>query len=61
MTLYEVAVEMGISYQRVWSIEREALKKVRTYLFNRFGDDVTIEDIFPHLGKESIYEQMSIM
>ena len=61
MTLQEVGLEMGMSHQRVWEIEQRAFKKIREYLFKRFGDDVTMEDIFPYLAKETIYEQMQIM
>ena len=47
MTLDEVGLELGVSGERVRQIEAKALKKVKDYLLERFGESVTIYDIIP--------------
>ena len=61
MTFQEIAEIEGTSPQRIWELEQRAFKKIRKYLFDRFGNDVTMEDIFPYLGKDNVYEQMQVM
>jgi predicted transcriptional regulator len=58
MTFEEIGAELGITNQYVNKIYHSALKKVKKNLLQRYGTSVKLDDIFPMLDKENIYEQM---
>ena len=58
MTQAEVALELGITRQRVDQIEKMALRKVKYILLQKYGNSVTLWDILPFWDKENHYEQM---
>ena len=61
MTLDEVGLELGVSGERVRQIENKALKKIKDYLLERFGESVTIYDILPNLTKGGTQNSLPIM
>jgi transcriptional regulator len=61
MTQLEVALELGITRQRVDQIEKMALRKIRYLLLQKYGNSVTLWDILPLLDKETHYVKMSRM
>lgn len=56
MSLQEVGIEIGCSAQRVWEVEQSALKKLKAALLERFGNSVTIADVFPVLKEDRCSE-----
>lgn len=58
MTFDEIGLEMGISHQRASQLCNRALKKCEAILLQKFGDSVKLDDIFPMLDKENIYDQL---
>lgn len=58
MTLEEIALELGVTRERVRQIEARALEKIRLYLLQRFGESVTIWDIIPNYKEIPYHEQM---
>lgn len=58
MTQVEVALELGITRQRVDQIEKKALRKIKYHLLQKYGNSVTLWDILPFWDKENHYEQM---
>lgn len=61
MTLEEIALELGVTRERVRQIEARALEKIRLYLLQRFGESVTIWDTIPNYKEIPNHEQMQIM
>jgi Sigma-70, region 4 len=61
MTLDEIAPIIGVSKERVRQIEVAALKKIKLYLLQRFGESVTIDDILPSTRKELSNEPLPIL
>lgn len=61
MTLEEIALELGVTRERVRQIEARALEKIRLYLLQRFGNSVTLYDILPSIRKELSYESLPIL
>jgi len=61
MTQLEVALELGITRQRVDQIEKMALRKIRYLLLQKYGNSVTLWDILPFWDKENHYESMQSM
>ena len=60
MTLDEVGLELGVSGERVRQIENKALKKVKDYLLERFGESVTIYDIIPAYKEVYRHEMLEL-
>ena len=58
MTLQEVADIEGTTTQRISQIEQRALKKIRKYIAERFGDRVKMEDIFHVFKGETLEHEM---
>lgn len=58
MTLQEVADLEGTTSQHISRIEQRALKKIRKYIAERFGDRVKMEDIFNVFQGETLEHEM---
>ena len=58
MTQLEVALELGVTRQRVDQIEKKALRKIKYLLLQKYGNSVTLWYILPFWDKENHYEQM---
>lgn len=56
MSLEEVAAIEGVSRSRIQQIEQRAFEKIRKYLYDRFGNNVTMDDILPVFNKGVIYD-----
>ena len=56
MSLEEVAAIEGVSRARIQQIEQKAFKKIRKYLYERFGNTVIMDDILPVFNKGVIYD-----
>ena len=62
MTLHEVAEELGTSYEVIRTTEIKAIRKLKTALFEKYGNKITLHDILPALsGKGDYDEQMSCL
>jgi hypothetical protein len=61
MTFEEIAAVEGVSTQRAHELYNRGLKKANAFILKNYGSSVKLEDIFPILNKENIYEQMSCM
>lgn len=49
MTLEEIAAVLGMTYQRVYQVQKSAMEKIRA----RFGD-ATYYELFPEEGRELV-------
>ena len=58
MTHKEIAAEIGMHPTTVCTLEKRAIKKVKEYLQNKFGNHVTIEDLLPYYKEEIIEHEM---
>jgi DNA-directed RNA polymerase sigma subunit (sigma70/sigma32) len=56
MTLYEVALEMGMAHQSISQIEHKAIKKLRVLFAERDINYDDVEDYIKHLLKEDYYD-----
>ena len=58
MTHKEIAAVTGMHHTTVCTLEKQAIKKVKEYLQNKFGNRVTIEDLLPYYKEEIIEHEM---